>query len=934
MDKRLSPITISPRMKPRTLAFLCAWFLALIASAPHLFAGQPLSANAPYWPQTTRESRPWAYWWWMGSAVDKTNLTRELQRYSEAGLGGVHIIPIYGAKGFETNFIKYLTPRWLEMLDYTVRQANRLDMGVDMTTGTGWCFGGPHVTDQEANASVVEKVFQVKPGHSLDEKFPPKSIQTLMAFSSQGQRLDLTRLLNASGAVHWTAPAGNWQVYAISQRPSGQKVKRAAPGGEGHMLNLFYPQAMRHYLGWFDSAFAHYNGLKPRAMYQDSYEYRSDWAPDLFASFEKRRGYRLQNELPALFAQDDSIAPDQVARVKCDYRETLSDIMAEDTLPMWVQWSHRHGFITRNEAHGSPGNLLDLYALADIPETEMFYQDRNKLVSKFASSAANVAGRRFASSETGTWLKEHFTETLADVKYLFDDMFLSGINHMFYHGTCYSPDEAGWPGWHFYASLEMNPRNSIWHDVPVLNAYATRCQSILQSGHPDNDILLYWPIYDFWQNPEGRIQQMTVHARAWLEAQPLGEAADTLWKRGYSFDYISDRWLASAKTSSHDIEVPGGLYRVLVVPSSRLMPDTTLRKLIALAESGATIIFQDRLPSDVPGWGQLEKRRAQFKRSLEQLTSQLTTSGKLKTATLKRGLVLIGPLEAALQKAAVTRETLFDETGLMCIRRGFPGGRYYFIANRSESHSVDGWVPLAKPAQSVTIMDPMSGKTGLAALRTQFPDRFSVRLQLAPGESVVLCCLDASTPGLADWNYWKPEGPAVQLDGNWSVAFLQGGPELPRPFETAHLASWTQLNDTNAQRFAGSALYTTHFDAPSTGQFDGYPGGWQLDLGSVCQSARVWLNGVALGTLVTPPFRIAPVRLKPTDNVLEVEVTNVSANRIRDLDRRGVRWKNFYDINIVSLDYRPFNAADWPLRDSGLLGPVALTPITQTMAEK
>ena len=68
--------------------------------------------------------------------------------------------------------------------------------------------------------------------------------------------------------------------------------------------------------------------------------------------------------------------------------------------------------------------------------------------------------------------------------------------------------------------------------------------------------------------------------------------------------------------------------------------------------------------------------------------------------------------------------------------------------------------------------------------------------------------------------------------------------------------------------------------------------------------------------------------LKPKGNVLEVEVTNVSANRIRDLDRRGVKWKNFYDINIVNLDYKPFDASNWPLTDSGLLGPVTLTPVT------
>ena len=167
-------------------------------------------------------------------------------------------------------------------------------------------------------------------------------------------------------------------------------------------------------------------------------------------------------------------------------------------------------------------------------------------------------------SETGTWLEEHFTETLADMKFLLDDLFLSGVNHIFYHGTCYSPDEAGWPGWHFYASYEMNPRNSIWRDVPALNLYAARCQAVLQSGRPDSDILLYWPIYDRWMSPTGSVQAMTVHARDWLEQQPFGKAAEKLWNLGYQFDYVSDKQLALAKAKDGNVEMPGGTYRITV----------------------------------------------------------------------------------------------------------------------------------------------------------------------------------------------------------------------------------------------------------------------------------------------------------------------------------------------------------------------------------
>lgn len=870
------------------------------------------------WPTATREMRPWAYWWWMGSAVDTTNLTKELTRYRDAGMGGVHIIPIYGAKGWESNYITYLSPKWMEMLDFTVKEAGRLDLGVDMTTGSGWCFGGPGVSDDEANAVVTNRTFALEPGGRLTEKFDPRTTQALMAFGADGQYVDLTSKIVADSSVNWTATGGPWRVYAVSQRPSGRKVKRASPGGEGHMLNLIYPQAMTNYVRGFTRAFAGYTGALPRAQYHDSYEYTSDWAPDFLAQFEKRRGYRLQDHLDAFFCGEPV---DRAARVKCDYRETISDIMAEVTLPLWVDWAHRLGCRTRNQAHGSPGNLLDLYAVADIPETEMFYKDRNRLISKFASSAAHVTGKRLVASETGTWLQEHFTETLADMKYLLDDLFLSGVNHVIYHGTCYSPDEAPWPGWLFYASYEMNPRNSVWHDVPALNAYATRCQSVLQSGRPDNDILLYWPIHDFWHDPKGTARNMTVHARAWFEEQPFGQTASNLWARGYQFDYVSDQQLAGAKVREGKVMVAGGDYRVVVVPPCEHMPVRTLSSLLALAEAGGIVAFENGLPSSPAGWGALETGKVQFGALLGRVKLTERAGGRGREAELGSGRVLVGQLEAALAVAGVMRERLFDHEGLMCVRRASEVGRDYFIANRG-GQSLDAWVPVSFVGKSFAFLDPLANRTGLAAIRRESAAATAVRLQLPPGGSIILRCFRSKETSVPAWTYWDSRQTPTALTGTWQVKFLAGGPDTPAPFTTDHLGSWTAPGDTNAQRFAGTALYTLKFDKPSRPTEH-----WQLDLGKVCQSARVRLNGKALGTLIVPPFRIVVDGLKPKGNLLEVEVTNVSANRIRDLDRRGVKWRNFHDINFVNLSYKPFDASGWPLADSGLLGPVTLTPV-------
>ena len=105
-------------------------------------------------------------------------------------------------------------------------------------------------------------------------------------------------------------------------------------------------------------------------------------------------------------------------------------------------------------------------------------------------------GRPLVSSETLTWLRENFRESPAAAKPQLDRLFAAGINHIFYHGTVYSPAERRWPGWFFYASTQLTPANPLWDDFGAMHAYVARVQSVLQAGAPDNDVLLYWPFDD------------------------------------------------------------------------------------------------------------------------------------------------------------------------------------------------------------------------------------------------------------------------------------------------------------------------------------------------------------------------------------------------------------------------------------------------------
>ncbi len=925
---------------------LCQFLPALSSIATTTSQPQPELA----WPKVTKEHRPWTYWWWLGSAVDKPNLTEHLETYGRAGIGGVHIIPIYGVKGFEDRFIDYLSPAWMEMLRHTVKEAKRLGMGVDMSTGTGWPFGGPNVTNEDATAGVFFQTYTLDAAGKLNQPITLQErkyskhahLQAVMAFSDKGDILDLTDKVTPAGKLNWTPAAQSWHLYAVFQAWGRKQVERAAPAGAGNIVNPFSRKSLHRYLKRFDKAFSNLRGDSPRAQYHDSYEYgRAEWTDDFFEQFSRRRGYDLRRYLPALLGQADS---DTAARVKSDYRRTIAELHLEEYITPWVQWAHESGFLTRNQAHGAPGNLLDLYAAADIPETEIFGPSgfdipglrtdpdfsfhealNNPLMLKFASSAAHVTGSNLVSSESCTWLGEHFRVSLSQAKPEIDQLFVSGINHVFYHGMAYSPFDQPWPGWLFYASTNFAPSNSFWCDFPELNAYIARCQSVLQSGQPDNDVLVYWPIYDLWHNKDGMLINFPVHGISrWLLGSAFGRAANILWQRGYSFDYISDRQLTDCRYTAGVFSTKGGKYRVLVVPQCRFMPLRTLERLIDLAKAGATIIVHNSLPGDVPGLGNLQNRRKKFQKALAVLAQAESENSGLHQAKVGNGRFLIDrSLEKMLELAGVRRETVVDR-GIRFIRRAHHCGHHYFLVNLSKG-SLDDWVPLAVKAEAVVIFDPrFSDRQGIAALRRQDNGATEVYLQLQPGQACILRTFASRKFDGPKWRYIRKSDDTAEITGKWNVTFLQGGPELPAPFQTNTLASWTELGDAEAKRFAGTARYTIRFAQPT-----GRPDDWLLDLGRVCHSARVALNGRYVGALWSFPFQIQVGRfLREGENVLDVEVTNLSANRIADLDRRKVFWKKFYEINFVNIRYRPFDASNWPLTDSGLLGPVRLIPST------
>jgi hypothetical protein len=181
-----------------------------------LLAGCNSRAADTDWPEQTIENKPWTRWWWMGNDVDSANLTYNLEMLSQAGIGGVEITPIYGVKGREQHYIDYLSPKWMNMLGFTLTEATRLGMGVDMNNGTGWPFGGPEVSVEDAATRALFREYSLSGGESLPEPVEVTEerqravarLEKLMAYSEEGEVLDLTNKVNEEGHLDWVSPKG------------------------------------------------------------------------------------------------------------------------------------------------------------------------------------------------------------------------------------------------------------------------------------------------------------------------------------------------------------------------------------------------------------------------------------------------------------------------------------------------------------------------------------------------------------------------------------------------------------------------------------------------------------------------------------------------------------------------------------------------------
>ena len=820
-------------------------------------------------------------WWWFGPSVQKTELARELRAMKRGGIGGVELQTTYPltlddpAHGLKN--VPFLSASYLDSLHFASDKARELGLRFDLTPGSGWPSGGPHIPVDHAAAKLRYVAVPVTPGTA---NMPLPKTETgeklLAAFVAQGDqerfhpegllRLDDSQIENGRVSLPAQSSDGPRVVLFFIASRTGMKVKRPAFGAEGLVLDHFDREAAQihlHDVG--DRLLAAFGAHPPYAIFSDSLEvYGSDWTGDLLEEFRRRRGYDLTPYLPALIEDIGSVTSD----VRHDWGETLTELIQERYLTPVHVWARQHHTWFRSQTYGIPAVSLSSNSFVDLPEGEG-EQWRSFTPTRWASSASHLFGSRITSSETWTWLHSPpFRATPLDMKAAADLYFLQGVNQLIGHGWPYSPKGIPEPGWSFYAAAVFNDHNPWWIVMPDVTRYLQRVSYALRQGKPVNDVAVLLPTDDAWSKFHAGHDSVSE-----LMGELLGpEILPRILDAGFNLDFVDTE--AIHKLGIH--------YPVLILPGVERLPLATYQIIEEYARKGGIVIATRRTPSLAPGLLKTKADTPQVREISRRLFQAHDSIGHFVHEDRELGAALDGFL-----KPDVAMSPRLPEIGV--VHRKLSFADIYFLANTSNQpvHTQAVFRANKKYAQW---FDPMSGKF------FDCDKRVTLAVNLQPYESRILIFSNQKNPaGHVDPAFLTQGAlPPLDLSKNWDVTFAA---PLP-PVHMNELRSWTA--DSATKFYSGLASYKKTFVLPAL-----FIKGNQrlyLDFGEgkpttpeghkesrtqawiespVRESAEVFVNGRKAGSVWHPPYTVDVTGLLHAGpNELKIIVGNLAINTL------------------------------------------------------
>lgn len=815
------------------------------------------------------EARGMTRWWWYGCCVTREEIVRELTEMKQAGIGGVELQILYPVTPDDTvrglHNIPYGSPAFYDLLKFTADECAARGMTFDFTPGSSWPYGGPTVDEEDAQQEAIPYQLDVHGPRKFSCDFTTRFAGTVVA-AVMGRMekcvmlpktvLDITDKFRVKELFGWPwgtelieidIPEGDWKLcfFVISQHRN--HVGKPSRGAEGLVIDHGSRRATDNFLR---QMVAPVTEAAPgiRALFCDSIEVEGhNWSGVLLDQFKQRRGYDLTPYIYALWGDMGAMTP----HIRYDYFRTMSELTIENFFDPLTEFAHARGMLSRIQAHGTWGDILRVYAAADIPEGETFGDHRtlevNTIHRRLAASAGHLYGKPIISNETFTWLKRpRFTETPEEMKAAVDAVFLDGMNMIVNHGYAYSPELAGKRGWPFYASTHINHTLPWWRHYRHLGDYIHRASALLRFGHPVAEVAVYLPQADVWA--DNMLSELHLAMR--LEEHLGRDAMDGIGKAGYWFDYINDEALTTlGQIENGALCIGESRYRAILLVGCTRLPVESAERLADFARQGGMLIC-DGVPSKSCGLIGYEENAKRVRDAMRRAAPVVVSD--------RREAMI-----AALRRQLTPDVTLSHPRTVGYVHRAEGDTHLYFLANLSDEVCEltalfrDRTAPARAWSVNTATPLPMAGEGTEKRLTLQAHESavvvFAPELADAPVPAMTLA--PAHAVSLTDWTLTVEE----------ETYPMAGAP-----------ISWETI--PTLAHYSGTGVYECTFAATAEMAASRAAA---LRLSHLSAAARVTLNGEVVGDIWTHPLTVSLAgKLRAGENVLRIEVASTLINEM------------------------------------------------------
>jgi len=526
------------------------------------------------------------YAWTWNAPITKEVIDSQLEQFAQAGIEGIYILPEpidFRPERIRTFlFPEYLSDAYMELVKYAMEKAKSVGMTLWLYDEGGWPSGGACGKTARQNPKAIETVLL-----SRDVELKKGENYTLaedaIAVFDGNKRL----------ADSFVAPADMTVIECYAGRPAEINSTRVDDSNWDVVRTFINNTYEAHYRNLGEMF-----GEDITLMFTDEPCVLRNVIPENFFSvFEEKYGYDVKDYLACLINPDLAVTKEQ-CQARIDYGKLLGELFYENFCKQLSGWCEDHrikfgGHL--NLEHRPNGGVVSahfshLHALRafGVPGVDVIWDQirypkdgRSPLTDgsmpffpKVAPSAAYQSGHNLALTES---LGVHGEAMTHDVmRYVLNYQAIRGINVF---NILMLPIDTS----RLLALSErpvFTPEKPGFYNLKNFNTYYARLSYLLRLGVPMRDTALYYPASDYWAN----------NAYSEAATKTYTDAGHDLEVKNIPFDLIDDYSILDAEDTGDGLKLGNGLYKHIVVPDCKFMPEAVAEKIRPYIGVGASLL--------------------------------------------------------------------------------------------------------------------------------------------------------------------------------------------------------------------------------------------------------------------------------------------------------------------------------------------------------